>query len=425
MTPPKESPAPEDNRAAGTPAPTERLYYSDAWLRSFDATVLAVREREGAAGCQVALDRSAFYPSSGGQPNDTGTLGGARVDDVIAEEGVVWHGLAAGEAGPLVGERVHGQIDWARRYDHMQQHTGQHLLSQVFESLYGFETVSVHMGAEENTLDLQTPELEPGQILEAESVVRDRICDSLPVHVYFVDEAELAKVPLRRPPKVSGTIRIVEIDKYDYSACGGTHCRSTAEAGPIQILRTERRRGLVRVSFICGRRAAEDYERKHRMLVETAALFSSDLAQIPALVERNLTQVKEQRRRIDDLAAELARADAARLLASAETLPGGAWLVQECSVGRDATSLRALASALVASPNGVALLASAHDGRLMVLFARGGDAPGHMGNLLRSVLQEVGGNGGGRPEFAQGAIPDATLGPQILTRAKELLTHAI
>lgn len=413
--------------AQGTPSASERLYYRDAYLTDFDGEVVAVRDVDGKTA--LALDRSAFYPASGGQPSDTGTLGPWCVVDVVAEDEQVWHVLAASpelpEGAPGAGQRLRGVVDWARRYDHMQQHTGQHLLSQVFERLYGYETVSVHIGAEENTLDLQTPTLDAEQMEATGALVTDRVYAALPVRVYIVDEAGLARVPLRRPPKVRGEIRIVEIEGYDYSACGGTHCRTTAEAGPIQILRTERRRGIVRVTFVCGRRAAEDYRRKHRLLVETAALFSTEIGQTPALVERNLALVKEQQRRIEELTARLAVAEAAQMLARAETLPDGGRLIADLSDERDAGALRALASTLIEESGVVALLASQQDGKLLLTFARHAQAAGHMGNLLRAVLQEAGGSGGGRSDYAQGGGVDAALGAQLLARAREMLIDAI
>lgn len=400
---------------------TERLYYADAYLREFEATVAQVRVEDGRV--RIALDQSAFYPSAGGQPNDTGSIGGRRVIDVTAEDGVVWHLLEASAGEALgVGETVRGAIDWARRYDHMQQHSGQHLLSQVFERLYGWETVSVHIGAEENTLDLDTPALETAQIDAAEALAADKVYAALPIRTYFVDDAGLSTVPLRRPPKVTGSIRIVEIEQYDYSACGGTHCRTTAEAGPIKILRTERRRGIVRVSFLCGQRAFEDYRRKHRLLSEAAALFSSDAGAVPTSVERSLAQIKEGQRRIEELSGKLLAHDAHALLEASEPLAGGGRLVCALRDDLDAAALRTLATLLIETPGTIALLGSGQGGKLLLVFARGAEGPGHMGNLLQTVLLGVGGSGGGRPEFAQGGGVDAGLGAGVMEAAREQLS---
>jgi alanyl-tRNA synthetase len=404
---------------------TERLYYTDAYLRTFDAHIVQVRT--DGARTHVALDRSAFYPTSGGQPHDTGMLAGARVVDVTADDGTVWHTLE-GEpaAGLTVGVAVEGAIDWPRRYDFMQQHAGQHLLSQVFDSLFGYETVSVHFGPTESTLDLDTPALDTAQIDAAEQQAHAQIYAALPIHAYFVDAVQVAALPLRRPPKVSGAIRIVEIAGYDYSACGGTHVRTTAEIGPIKVVRSERRRGQVRLTFLCGGRAVADYGRKHTLLQEAAALFSTDIAQVPALAERALTQSKEAQRQVEDVTARLMTYTARELLgASAAHAPAAHELcvITTLRDDLDATALRTLAGALVADAgeaNRVALLASTQGGKLLLAFARCGASAAHlhMGNLLRATLQQAGGNGGGRPDFAQGGGVESAEAERLLAWAR-------
>ena len=397
---------------------TERLYYTDSYQTQFSGTVLDVREQNGARAVQ--LDRSAFYPASGGQPCDTGTLAGAwgraPVADVGAEDGAVWHLLAAGAPAPAPGDAVQGEIDWPRRFDHMQQHSGQHLLSQVFERLYEFSTASVHIGAQECTLDLDAPAVEPGQLAAAEELANAQAAAALPIRAYFVDEAGLADLHLRRPPKVAGTVRIVEIERYDYSACGGTHTRSTAEVAPVKILAAERRRGIVRVTFVCGLRAVGDYRRKHQWLTAAANVYSTDAAQVPVLAERNLAQVKELQRRIGDLTERLLAHEARALLANAP-VANGARVVTHVGQDLDAAGLRTLATALVAEPGVVALLAGTAEGKTALVFARSADLPVHAGNLLRDALREFGGSGGGRPDFAQG-------GGTAPERAAELLVFA-
>lgn len=406
---------------------TERLYYADPYLTTFSAAITQVRAGEGpSAGgrTMVALDRSAFYPTSGGQPHDTGRLADARVLEVSAEDGVVWHALEG--APPLtIGQTVDGEIDWPRRYDLMQQHSGQHLLSQVFDRLYGFETVSVHFGPTESTLDLDTPALEGAQIDAAEHLAHAQIYAALPIRAYFVDEAQVAALALRRPPKVSGRIRIVEIADYDYSACGGTHTHATAEIGPVKMIRSERRRGQVRLTFLCGGRAVADYARKHTLLHAAATLFRSDVAQVPALAERALAQARESQRCVEDLTARLMAFEARALLAAAPTA-NGLRVVTTLRDDLDATALRTLAGALVeadaSASDVVALLASTLGGKLLLAFARSAESASaalHMGNLLRATLQQAGGNGGGRPDFAQGGGVDAAEGARLLAFARE------
>ncbi len=402
---------------------TDRLYYTNARLTEFDAAVLATRTVDGRT--QVTLDRSAFYPASGGQPHDTGTLDGVPVVEVSAEGGAVWHTLA-GAPQWAAGRPVRGQVDWARRYDHMQQHSGQHLLSQVFERLYGYETVSVHIGAGDNTLDLDTPALEANQSAAAEALCAEQIAAALPIRAYFVDEAEVGALGLRRPPKVSGTVRIVEIQAYDFSACGGTHCASTAEVGPIKISGTERRRGIVRVGFLCGGRALADYQRQHALLGQAAAVFSSDRAQVPLLAERALAQAKEAQRRIEELTGRLLACEAESLRAQAEPLAGVrvALLLRD---DLDAAGARTLAGLLVQEPGLVALVVGTAGGKVQAAFARSAEGVPdifHMGTLLKAALGAVGGSGGGRADFAQGGGPDAAHAPEILSSARTALLTA-
>lgn len=219
---------------------TQRLDYLDPYQQRFEAEVVALLEREGKPA--AVLNQTCFYPTSGGQLHDAGRLGGVAVIDVIAEQGAILHVLADAPSF-AVGDVVAGAIEWARRYDHMQQHSGQHLLSQLLHQRFGFETVSVHFGREESTLDLDVPALDPDIWAEVEREANTLAYYALEIRAYFVDNRELAKLPLQRPPAVSGQIRIVEIDGYDYSACGGTHVRTTAEIAPIKLLHQERRRG--------------------------------------------------------------------------------------------------------------------------------------------------------------------------------------
>lgn len=399
---------------------TQRLYYTNSYLTEFDASVVAIAVQNGHPAVQ--LDQSAFYPASGGQPNDIGWLDGQRVLDVIAEDGVVWHVVDRDAAIFAPGQFVRGSIDWPRRFDHMQQHSGQHLLSQVFERLHGYETVSVHIGEEENTLDLDAATLDSAQIDAAERRANEQIYAALPISAYFVEEDDISRLRLRRPPKIKGAVRIVEIADYDYSACGGTHCRSTAELGPIKIVRSERRRGGVRVTFLCGGRALNDYLRKHRWLTSIASQFSTDPAETPALVERNLVQVKELQRRVDELSARLLGYEAQTLLAGAPML-GSVRLVAHNSVELDANGLRTLANTLIAAPDVIVLLASAAGGKLSLVFARSANVDLHVGNLLRDALRQFGGSGGGRADFAQGGGGQPDQAGDILAFARREIDH--
>ena len=398
---------------------TIRLYYDDSYCTTFDATVTAIGEIDGRPAVQ--LDRTYFYPTSGGQPNDTGTLGSERVNDVLVQGDALWHVLDA-STSLSVGQGVTGGIDWQRRYDHMQQHSGQHLLSQVFYRLFGFETVSVHFGAVESTLDLDAPAVDPDQLAAAEQETNRLAYAALPITAYSVEQEALAAIPLRRPPKVTGTVRIVEIAAYDYSACGGTHVHTTAEIAPVKIVRQERRRGQTRLTFLCGLRACRDYAEKHRLLVEAAGIFSNDLAAVPALVQRSLDQARELQRQVDALTEQLVAYEVNELLASAAAA-GDLRVVQKVYADRSVDALKQTATLLRSQPKTLALLGTQVGGKLTLLFGRSDDVSLHAGNLLRDTLKAFGGNGGGRPEVAQGGGVDPTQAAAMLDYARDLANH--
>ncbi len=396
---------------------SDRLYYTDSYRTEFEALVRAIDNRDGQPA--VRLAQSCFYPTSGGQLHDTGLLGGAAVVDVVAADDGMLHILDA-PPGFSVGDVVRGVVNWPRRYDHMQQHSGQHLLSQHFFRQFSWETVSVHFGAEESTLDLDTPDASPAQLAEVEALANDMAYRALPIRAYFVDEAGLGAVPLRRPPKVAGTIRIVEIEAFDYSACGGTHVRTTAEIAPIKLIRQERRRNQTRVTFLCGLRAYRDYARKHELLLSTAALFSNEPASVPSLVERLLEQSRAAERQLGQLGEQLAGYEAADLREHGTTV-NGATLVVRLSPQHTADALKAVATRLSENPATIALLASTAGDKVTVIFCRSADVDLHMGTLLRDTLRTFGGGGGGRPEYAQGGGVAPDLAQAVLDHARGLV----
>ena len=386
---------------------TERLYYTDAYQRTFTATVTAIAPIAGQHA--LILDRSSFYPTSGGQAYDTGQLGPFTVTDVIVgDDGQVYHVIAEEATPAIVGQTLEGTIDWPRRYDHMQQHAGQHLLSQLFYQHFGYETVAVHFGATESTLDLAIAELAAAQLDAVEVAANRLVYEALPIHAYFMEESTLHTIPLRRPPKVQGQIRIVEIERFDYSACGGTHCRTTAEIGPVKLTKSERRRGQVRVTFLCGGRAYQDYATKHRLLSEAALLFGNEFGQVPTLIERALGQLRDSQRLNETLQAALLHYEAAALYQQA-TRHNDYRVVSAIFTDKPLALVKILAGQLQAYEQTVALLGVQEGDKASLCFAC---TPAlttlHMGNLLRTVLQASGGKGGGRADFAQGGGIAAT-----------------
>ncbi|HUF35421.1 MAG TPA: alanyl-tRNA editing protein [Gemmatimonadales bacterium] len=377
---------------------TERLYYTDAYLRDFDATVIDRAD----GGRRVYLDRTAFYPTSGGQPFDTGGLGGTRVVDVVDEGERVAHLLDH----PLPPGPVAGTIDWPRRFDHMQQHTGQHLLSAVIADLFSHPTTSVHFGAESSTLDLDGPALGREQVVAAEERANLLVVENRPVMVGFEQAADAAG--LRQPSDRAGTLRIVTILDLDRSACGGTHVRATGEIGPILIRKTERVRKGVRLEFVCGMRAVRRARADGDLLLRLAAPYSAAPEDLPALLEAQQSELKEAAaaRRALDQALDGRRAR--ELYQSA--VPGEAGIrhiVLRAEPGTAMERLRGLAQAVAGLPRAVFVATTAEPAA--VLLASSEDSGVDAGRMLRAAVERVGGRGGGNARLAQGTAPAEAL----------------
>jgi alanyl-tRNA synthetase len=374
---------------------TDRLYYQDSFLRDFDAIIVERADD----GRRLYLDRTAFYPTSGGQPHDMGTLGGIDVVDVVDEDERVAHILAKPYAGKT---HVHGVIDWARRSDFAQQHNGQHLLSGVFEVLFDWPTVSVHFGDALSTLELGSSAMSSTQLRHAEQFANALVAENRPVTVTFED-AEAVAPRLRRPSGRSGMLRIVTIEDHDTSACGGTHLRSTGEIGAILLRRVEKIRENVRVEFVCGARAIRRARADYDALSTIAARLSAGIDEVAALVEAQADEAKTlasvNRKLLEELAGYRARAQW-------ESTPPAADGIRRLrgAEGMSADDMRAWAAACVALPLTVA--AGAARAARIIVFAASADLDANAGTLLKEVLQRAGGRGGGSPRTAQGTVPE-------------------
>lgn len=371
---------------------TERLYYHDPYLAAFQATVTSISSDSD--GRQIArLDRTAFYPSSGGQPFDVGTLGDARVVDVIDDEsGDVLHVVE----GVLVeGDRVPGTVDWTRRFDHMQQHTGQHVLSAAFERLMSVRTESFHLGAESATIDLAR-EVTPAEIARAEDEANRVVWEDRPVAIRFVDAAEAAKLPLRKEPTREGTLRLIDVDQFDLSACGGTHVRATGAIGVIAVAGWERLRGGSRIEFVCGGRALRSHRRLRDVTSASTRLLSVHTGELPAAVERLQSDMKDARRRLKDAQSRIAAAEAAALADAAQDR-----IVVAAMDGWDQNGLKSIASAIAERPGFSAAIFSLPAPSAIVI-ARHAESRVDSAAFLRQAVEKFGGKGGGRPELAQG-----------------------
>jgi len=292
-------------------AETKKLFYDDAYLLEFEAEVVERREHEGRPA--VVLDRTAFYPESGGQPWDKGTLGGAEVAAVLDLDGTILHVVE----GAVPEGRVRGSVDRATRLDYMQQHTGQHVLSQAFWELLKGETLSFHMGPGVSTLEIGLKALSDADFDRVEDRANAIVREDREVRTYFVPEERIGEVPLRRPPKKHGLLRVVEVDGFDYSACGGTHVRKTSEIGAIKILGIEKIRGNLRFEFLCGGRALRDHRDKDRTVRRLAGAFSCAPGDVAAQVERLAVEHKSLKKRARHLEERLAAFEAAEIVRTA------------------------------------------------------------------------------------------------------------
>jgi alanyl-tRNA synthetase len=387
---------------------TDRLYYTDPYNREFDATIARVDEREGRT--LVTLDRTSFYPTSGGQPFDTGTLGDRRVVDVFDDDdGSIAHviedvgadlGRPRTEHAPPLheGQLVHGVIDWPRRFDHMQQHTGQHVLSAAFDRLFGVRTVSFHLGAAVSTIDLAR-ELTARDIAAAETEANRVVWENRPVTIRYADAEDASRIPLRKEPKRGGTLRLIDVEAWDLSACGGTHVTRTGAIGVIAVGSWERFKGGQRLEFFCGGRALDRFRSLRDAASAATALLSVSAEAVPRAIERLHADAKEQKRAIAGLQTQLARYRAEELAASAEVTDRGRLVAR--AIDADANGLKALASAIVAAPGYAVVLVSTSVPALVVV-ARSAGVNIEANQILASLTARFGGRGGGKPELAQG-----------------------
>jgi alanyl-tRNA synthetase len=385
---------------------TERLYFTDSSLLQFQAQVLQI---ESAAGVdKVLLDCTAFYPTGGGQPNDTGRLNDVAVVDVIEEDGGrIFHVLE--QAGRLqVGQTVEAAIDKNRRLDHLQQHSGQHILSQAFIQACNAETRSFHMSAQTSTIDIELPAPADEAMRAAEEIANAIIFDNRPMRVHMVDEAGAALLPLRKESALGGTIRIIEVEDFDWSPCGGTHAKQTGQIGLIAIKSFERvKSNLTRVEFVCGHRALEDYRLANQTAVTTARLFSVGREGAPEMVGKAIQENKTLKKRMRELLELAMQAEAAQLLSDAP-LSGEVKVIKAIFENRDAEELRLLATKIIQQPSAIALLAAREANGAKLVFARSANLSQNLGQVLAEACQLLGGRGGGRPEMAQGGGTDAT-----------------
>ena len=371
---------------------TERIYYNDPYARTFDARVVDVRNLNGRTA--VTLDRTAFYPTSGGQPFDIGTLNNARVLEVLEDDdGEMLHVI---EGALPAGEAVSGAIDWERRFDHMQQHTGQHVLSAAFDRLFKVRTESFHLGTESATIDLAR-EVNPVEIARAEKDANTVVWEDRPVAIRYADAVEAARLPLRKESAREGTLRLIDVDGYDISACGGTHVSRTGAIGVIAVASWEKVRGGSRIEFVCGGRALRAFHTLRDATAASGRLLSVLPSEMPAAIERLQAEAKDAKRRIKDFQSQLAAHEAEALAAGA----GDTRMVIRALDGWDQNGLKGIAMAICERPGFTAVLIGLPSPAAVVV-ASGPGSGRDAAVLLRKLIEKFGGKGGGRADLAQG-----------------------
>jgi alanyl-tRNA synthetase len=389
---------------------TTRIYYEDPLRTEFRARVVAHAAWSGAPA--VVLDATAFYPESGGQMADRGALAGQGVRDVqVGDDGAVLHvmDLAPGSALPAVGAEVDGAVDRARRRVHMALHTGQHMLSRALADVAGAETVSSRLGETACTIDLDRAVAQERDLARAEDLVNAVVDDDVAVRAFFPAPAELAALPLRRPPKVTDGVRIVAIGEFDYTPCGGTHCTRSAQVGLVRVTGVERYKGGTRIYFEAGRRARSALAGHSDVLTSLARELTCGTAEVPGALERLRADLTRARESLGTARAKLATATADELAAVA--LARGERQVTAAFDDADADFLRTIAARLTAAAGTsgrcdmVAFLAARAADGVLVLVARGADSAFDCGGFVKRVAAASGGRGGGRPERAEGRLP--------------------
>ncbi len=412
---------------------TDRLYYNDSFLYDFDAEV---RDAQDSPRPALILDRTAFYPTSGGQVHDSGNITVAnsdhkfRVTEVAdTEDGHVVHYLEAPLKDVQPGTRIHGQIDAARRRDHMQQHSAQHVLSAAFIELFDMPTVSFHMAGDYCSIDLDlsdlaTPILMQSQVESAERRANEIILENRPVSIRYIAREEATTLGLRKPPAEGhDQLRLIDIENFDLSACGGTHVNSTGQIAGLLCRKFEKVRQGWRVEFVAGLRAVSTARRDFQTLTETAALFSAHIYDTPGQVRKSLDEIRSLRKQNEQLSSELATAQAANLLAETPE-QNGRKLIIRTFPERDLNSLKLLAQKLTRQDPAVVTLLAAESPQPVLIFAQSPGQPNDMSALLKQAVASLGGRGGGSKDLAQGGVPNsAALAAALLSVAQTLRTR--
>ena len=376
---------------------TTRLFHNDSYLQTFSSTI--VEQTQAGGRPAVILEQTAFYPTSGGQPHDTGKLNNVAVVDVIEDES---HRIVHLLKEPIDSDRVEGQINWQRRFDHMQQHTGQHIVSQAFVKICNAETISFHLGEKNSTIDVNKSSLNAETITAVENLANRIIFENRKVNAHFIGQDELHRFAVRKLPSVEENIRIIEVKDFDYSPCGGTHCSCAGEIGILKIRRFENYKGGSRIHFVCGWRALRDYQDKTEILKQLSENMSSSASDLPENVRKIQDDIKYLHLDNKNLKKQLLQFEA-QALASELEKRGNIKILKKIFKDRHAKDLKLLASKILKSnPNTVILFGVKEEKKASLLFHCSQELPFDMGDLMKTVCSMIDGRGGGQPHLAQG-----------------------
>ncbi|EFV74405.1 alanyl-tRNA editing protein [Cytobacillus oceanisediminis] len=390
-----------------------KLYYEDPYIQTFE-TELVYQAEDDKEKIYAVLKETAFYPTGGGQPHDEGTLNGVKVLDVEEAEGEIRHYLER-ELDPSISS-VSGEIDWNRRFDHMQQHAGQHILSAAFEELYGYKTVSFHLGKETLTIDLDISELPVRHAEEAERLANRIILENRPIEARWVSAEEASQFPLRKQLSVREDIRLVMIPEFDYNGCGGTHPSSTGQVAGIKVLDWERQKKKIRVQFICGNRILAQLQSKHEITKNLSQLLNASEEDLPSAASRLIENGKNLEKQLEAAKEALLAYEAKELF-----IAGNGECTSKVFEGRSIQELQKLARLIASqSENAVVILINETADKLQFVCASGADSGSDMKGLAAELLQKINGKGGGNPQFAQGGGDKLMSGENLLQYALRL-----
>jgi len=379
---------------------TKKLYYTDSYKTNFNEKIIS--KTKFLDKYAVVLEETYFYPTTGGQEHDIGSINGVDVIDVVEYNDQILH-LTQKE---ITGDIAECTINWKRRFDFMQQHTGQHVLSESIFKLSGYNTVSSHLGEESSTIDLNCNTISQKEIAEFEAYANNIIYNNLDVKIHFVSDTEVDKYPLRKPPKFTGLLRIIEIDGFDYSACGGTHVRKTGEVGLIKIVKSEKIKGnATRLEFLCGFRALNDYQWKHILFSDISNTLSSSEKEIPEKVRKIINENKFLNKQIDLYKEKILQIEAENLIDEA-IIEKNTKIIKKVFHNRDFSDLKIIAQRIIANEGYIVLFGNINTNS-NILFARSFDVSINMLQLFNSISGMIDAKGGGKPDFVQAGLKNS------------------